>query len=274
MAVRVAGRPGVVAQGGASFVVDLYLLRLTEDLRPSGSTSRLTDPAVSRGHRRCLDRGQSGGPLCRRQQPSRQPLACARSSRDNSSTPVVCRPGRPLSEHFAQGLAAGLRIAHLQQESLELGQAHRAAKDDRSVHLRQRLSAILARRQQGRVPIEPHRQPRGLDLPGRWVGLCAGHVLRRATVRHAALVARRTFNCPGRPSRRFVGDLRDCGRRPRYARRVTSKAAGFNDLQPSWSPDSRWVHFTSNRSGRPEIWRVATGGGPATQFTRSAAAVR
>jgi Tol biopolymer transport system component/tRNA A-37 threonylcarbamoyl transferase component Bud32 len=37
---------------------------------------------------------------------------------------------------------------------------------------------------------------------------------------------------------------------------------------PSWSPDDRWIYFGSNRSGRTEVWRVPSEGGPPEQVTR------
>lgn len=36
---------------------------------------------------------------------------------------------------------------------------------------------------------------------------------------------------------------------------------------PSWSPDDRWIYFTSNRSGSVEIWRVPSDGGAPEQVT-------
>lgn len=40
------------------------------------------------------------------------------------------------------------------------------------------------------------------------------------------------------------------------------------EARPSWSLDGRFVYFQSDRSGRPEIWRIpAAGGAPAMQVT-------
>jgi Tol biopolymer transport system component len=38
--------------------------------------------------------------------------------------------------------------------------------------------------------------------------------------------------------------------------------------QPSWSADGKWIYFSSDRSGRFEIWRMPWGGGAAEQVTK------
>ena len=42
---------------------------------------------------------------------------------------------------------------------------------------------------------------------------------------------------------------------------------GFDGLT-DWSADGRWIYFTSDRSGRIEIWKVPAEGGRALQVTR------
>lgn len=48
--------------------------------------------------------------------------------------------------------------------------------------------------------------------------------------------------------------------------------APSRELAPVYSHDGKWLYFTSNRTGRPEIWRVPDRGGPAVQITRSGGA--
>jgi dipeptidyl aminopeptidase/acylaminoacyl peptidase len=50
-------------------------------------------------------------------------------------------------------------------------------------------------------------------------------------------------------------------------RRVTESAA--NDFAPSWSRDGRFLYFTSDRTGRAEVFRVPAGGGPEEQLTHA-----
>lgn len=39
------------------------------------------------------------------------------------------------------------------------------------------------------------------------------------------------------------------------------------NVLPNWSPDDKWIYFTSDRSGRVEIWRIPPSGGAAQQVT-------
>ena len=54
------------------------------------------------------------------------------------------------------------------------------------------------------------------------------------------------------------------GGRPR---RVTSEPS--DEGIPSFSRDGKWIYFCSDRTGRYEIWRVASGGGQAEQLTEN-----
>jgi Tol biopolymer transport system component/DNA-binding winged helix-turn-helix (wHTH) protein len=50
------------------------------------------------------------------------------------------------------------------------------------------------------------------------------------------------------------------------AERVTS--APNNDNVPSWSRDGRWIYFHSNRTGESQVWKARTDGSGAVQVTR------
>ncbi|MBZ5585467.1 MAG: hypothetical protein LAQ30_25355, partial [Acidobacteriia bacterium] len=50
-------------------------------------------------------------------------------------------------------------------------------------------------------------------------------------------------------------------------RRMTNQPA--NDMLPGWSRDGRWIYFTSDRGGKNDIWKMPSGGGEPIQVTRS-----
>jgi len=46
---------------------------------------------------------------------------------------------------------------------------------------------------------------------------------------------------------------------------------GFDGLT-DWSVDGRWIYFSSDRSGRLEVWKIPAAGGPAMPVTRNGGA--
>jgi Tol biopolymer transport system component len=48
--------------------------------------------------------------------------------------------------------------------------------------------------------------------------------------------------------------------------RITSDAS--DEVVPSWSTDGRWIYFSSNRTGRWEVWKTRVEGGSPVQVTR------
>jgi Tol biopolymer transport system component/predicted Ser/Thr protein kinase len=50
------------------------------------------------------------------------------------------------------------------------------------------------------------------------------------------------------------------------AQRMTTHPA--NDGNPSWSRDGRWIYFDSARTGEQQVWKIPAGGGDAIQVTR------
>ncbi len=54
------------------------------------------------------------------------------------------------------------------------------------------------------------------------------------------------------------------------SRRLTTDNS--DDLDPSWSKDGQWIYFSSNRTGRVEVWKMPANGGEAVQVTRGGGA--
>ena len=43
---------------------------------------------------------------------------------------------------------------------------------------------------------------------------------------------------------------------------------GLSNVRPSWSRDGKWIYFSSDRSGDPQIWKAPSRGGDAIQVTK------
>ncbi|HXE59984.1 MAG TPA: protease, partial [Gemmatimonadaceae bacterium] len=63
----------------------------------------------------------------------------------------------------------------------------------------------------------------------------------------------------------YGGDLWIVGRDGGVATRLTSTPAIESD--PHFSPDGKWIAFTSTRSGSPQVWLVAATGGEPQRLT-------
>ncbi|MFO0584985.1 MAG: hypothetical protein U0229_22140 [Anaeromyxobacter sp.] len=48
-------------------------------------------------------------------------------------------------------------------------------------------------------------------------------------------------------------------------------ASPADDVQPAWAPDGKALYFTSNRTGRYQVWRVDLAGGAPVQVSQEAA---
>lgn len=64
----------------------------------------------------------------------------------------------------------------------------------------------------------------------------------------------------------LLGDLYSVPIAGGEARALTSGLAW--DMQPRYSPDGRWIAFTSDRGGGDNVWVIPRGGGEARQITR------
>lgn len=58
-----------------------------------------------------------------------------------------------------------------------------------------------------------------------------------------------------------------CWRREAWPRRLTNHAA--SDGVASYSPDGQLIYFMSNRSGKPQVWRMKVDGADQQPLTRN-----
>lgn len=71
------------------------------------------------------------------------------------------------------------------------------------------------------------------------------------------------FDCDMQPGRnRSICVVSTAGGAPRVL------TTGTSDYVPAWSPDGRWIYFTSDRTGKSTIWRIPSAGGGAQQITK------
>jgi Tol biopolymer transport system component/tRNA A-37 threonylcarbamoyl transferase component Bud32 len=71
------------------------------------------------------------------------------------------------------------------------------------------------------------------------------------------------FDALGNDGRRSIRVVDSSGGQPRQ---LTS--GPLSSRLPSWSRDGRWIYFSSDRTGRSEIWRMPAQGGAAEQITQ------
>jgi Tol biopolymer transport system component len=113
---------------------------------------------------------------------------------------------------------------------------------------------------------------RGLDGIGIWlsnadgsglVQLTKGPESHHGSARWSPDGQRIAFDARGKDGRPNIEVVESSGGQ---ARQLTS--GPFNNSVPSWSRDGKSIYFTSDRTGRFEIWRVSSQGGAAERITR------
>jgi Tol biopolymer transport system component/DNA-binding winged helix-turn-helix (wHTH) protein len=104
-----------------------------------------------------------------------------------------------------------------------------------------------------------------------WIANVDGSGLRQATTLHATELLIGSWS---HDSRRMVIEAAIAGDSDVFvvslddgsSVRVTTGPE--SDGLAEWSSDGRWIYFTSDRSGRPEVWRVPVEGGEPSRLTR------
>jgi tricorn protease len=74
----------------------------------------------------------------------------------------------------------------------------------------------------------------------------------------------------GRIAFSYLGDIWTADENGQNIQRLTVNRA--SDVYPRFSPDGKWIAFTSDRSGNPDVFLIPSGGGTAKQLTSHSAA--
>ena len=186
--ISLDGRTLAFARGGG-YVFGLYVMPLTEDVRPAGEPRRITEQhypliwgvawtasgreivyAAGGVNAQSLWRVSVSG----KQRPRRLPYA----------TPEASFPC-----DWPQDIPAGLRVAHAQREPVASGHSHGRAQDAHRLDLRQPAPAVSPDGR--RIAFQSNRSGNigSVDLRCGGIELPATHVVRGTPVRDAALVA-------------------------------------------------------------------------------------
>jgi Tol biopolymer transport system component/DNA-binding winged helix-turn-helix (wHTH) protein len=254
--------------GGAS---DLYLLELSEDLRPVGEPKRITflqgyadEPAWWPDGNSILF--ASGGLHVIRALWQVAIRGAKRRAGEAERLPFGGESQRPQPAISRQGSVAYVRsdvIAHIWR--LELGGSQRAAKMPISST---RLDHCPRYSPDGkRIAFASNRS--GSDEI--WVCDADGANVRKLTSFGGPYVASPVWSpdgrrfafgaCPGGRCETYVISA-DGGKPERLG--IIQSGDGFS----SWSRDGKWIYIGSDRSGKGQLWKVPAGGGDAVQITK------
>jgi Tol biopolymer transport system component len=270
-AVSPDGRSVAFIRGATNSLSAVYLLDLTEDLKPKGEPRRLTpfknlngDPVwTPNGLEIIFASGLSGSAssLWRVQasgsgEPEQLPFAGT-----SVFSPAISRSGNRLAYAQFHGDTNIWRLS-LSSSALAGGPAVQFIASTRSEGNAQyspdgkRIAFYSDRTGVGAIWVSDAEGSNEVELFGCGGAQC-GSPRWAPDGQHLAFDS----NAGGKFA---VYVIRASGGRPI---RLTTGSAG--DAIPSWSRDGNWVYFVSERSGREEVWKVRAGGGEAIQVTRN-----
>ncbi len=268
-AVSPDGRTIAFSRSASLWVSDIYLLELTEDMRPRGEPRRLTSlNGFNSGSAWTPDGREiiftrtvlgSGGSLWRvpasgATEPERLPFSAG-----EAFFPAISRRGNRLAYHRVTG---DLNIWRLPLS----GPAVASGPPVRIIASTRADSAPQYSPDGKRIACESDRS----GIRGIWISDADGSNAVELFSRTGASYGSPRWSPDGQ---RIAADFEAQGNLDIHV----IPASGGNpiplttdpadDLSPSWSRDGKWVYFTSNRTGRYEIWKVPAGGGEAIQVT-------
>ena len=256
---------------------DLYLLALSDELKPAGEPRQLTfgnqgshEPAwtadgreivysvgsmVARGLRRIAVSGHAAG----RAEPQRLP-----DVGDNVSEPAISRSGHRLAYIHWLRHTSIWRMAAPSVEGKRLRPPNQptplisSTRDDESPQLSP----------DGRKIAFASTRSGSLEV---WVCDADGSNAVQVTSFGGPAVTTPRWSPDGG---RIAFDSNAAGEYDIYAvganggkpQRMTTNPA--NDGNPSWSHDGRWIYFDSARTGEQQVWKMPANGGEAVQVTK------
>jgi serine/threonine protein kinase/sugar lactone lactonase YvrE len=246
----------------------IYLLDLTEGLKPKGEPRRLTSlnarsPAWAPSGREIIF---ASGPFVGNSlwrvpasgagEPAQLPFSVG-----GASSPAISRTGNRLAYHRD---AVDSNIWRLSLSSPGMS----SASSESFISSTRRDMAAQYSPDGKRIAFESDRS----GLHGIWVcnadrSHCMDLFLQPGancgTARWSPDGQRVAFDCI-QEGNLDIYVIRASGGKP-----IPLTTGSAHDDAPSWSRDGKWVYFTSNRSGRFEVWKVPAGGGEAVPVTRN-----
>jgi eukaryotic-like serine/threonine-protein kinase len=270
-AVSPDGRTVAFCRLSGFLTADIWLLDLTEDLKPKAEPRRLTHLNLNLGSPTWTPNGKgvvfSAGQVWGNQ-------SIWRVSISGSGPPERLQFG--VEDAWAPAVArSGNRLA-LQRRRLDLN-IYRLSLSDSGVPLARPVPFVSSSQTEYAPQYSPDgariafQSDRGGDS-GVWVSNADGSnpvelVSRSGT--HAG-TPRWSPDCTkiafdwNADGNWDIYVINSRGGRPV---RLTSERA--DEVLPSWSHDGKWIYFASNRSGRYEVWKAPADGGEASQVTRN-----
>jgi eukaryotic-like serine/threonine-protein kinase len=273
-AVSPDGRAVAFARASSFGISEIYVLDLTEDLKPSGPPRRLTSmkrssdgPVWTSNGRDIIFTSEvfaSKMSLWRvSASAGTEPEQLQFTSGQDSFWPAISRSGNRMAyTKFAfdsniwrlslSGTGAATGPATRLIASTALDSSPQYSPDGKRIAFessRSGVHGIWVSNADGSNPVELFSRSKNSCGTPRW----------------SPDGQRIAFDCVGE-AQAGINVIRATGGKPTRA-----TADSVDDVAPSWSRDGKWVYFTSShRTGRSELWKAPANGGQSVQVTRNA----
>ena len=270
-AVSPDGRTVAFSRSASFGASEIYLLDLTEDLKPKGEPRRLTSLKgdsfdsvwTPNGREIIFTSGVSGSgislwrvPASGAGEPEQLPFSSGEASR-----PAISRSWQPAGVQRV-GFDSNIWRLSLSSPGVAAGPPARFIASTRA-------DAAAQYSPDGkRIAFESNRS----GVQGIWVSDADGSNAVELFSRAGTICGTPRWSPDGQ---RIAFDFNAEGNFDIYVIRASGgkpirlTTDSVDDDSPSWSRDGNWVYFTSKRTGRPEVWKVSAEGGEAVQVTRN-----